>query len=132
MADKWTESGFAPAKHRIKGVQGNSRSVPIKVKATDLTGASARVEFRRNANGTPFLVFASSPTGTERPLTIVVTPAVGAVPVFSTITFNLLEADTRTIGELALWNLDITDSAGAINTFIVGEAVFSAEGYANG
>ncbi len=131
MAD-WTESGFVPAKHRLRGVQGNSRSVPIKIKATDLTGASARVEFRRTANGTPFLVFSSSPVGTERSLSIVVTPAAPPVAVYSTITFNLLEADTRAIGELALWNLDITDSAGAINTFIVGEAVFAAESAAYG
>ncbi len=132
MKNDWTESGFAPAKHRLRGVQGNSRSVSIKIKATDLTGASARVEFRRTGNGTPFLVFASNPTGTERPLSITITPAAPPVAVFSTITFNLLEGDTRAIGELALWNLDITDSAGAINTFIVGDAVFAAESAANG
>ena len=129
---KMTESGFIPAPHRILGVQGNTRTPQIKCKSIDLTGASARVEFRRTANGEPFLVFSSAPVLLERALTITVVPAVGSVPVHSIIQFTLTSADTRAIGELALWNLDITDSLGAVNTFIVGEAVFSAEGYASG
>lgn len=129
---KMTESGFIPAPHRILGVQGNTRTVSIKCKNTDLTGASARAEFRRTANGESFLVFSSAPVSPERSLTITVVPATVSVPVHSIIQFVLLPADTRAIGELALWNLDITDSLGAVNTFIVGEAVFSGEGYTNG
>jgi hypothetical protein len=129
---KMTESGFIPAPHRIRGVQGNTRTVSIKCKATDLTGAVARAEFRRTANGEPFLVFSSAPVLLERSLTITVVPATVSVPTHSIISFTLTDTDTRAIGELAIWNLDITDSLGAINTFIVGEAVFSAEGYSSG
>ncbi len=124
--------GLIPEPARMVGVQGNTRTVQIKCKSTDLTGASARAEFRRTANGEPFLVFSSAPVLPERTLTITVVPATVSVPVHSIIQFVLTSADTRAVGELALWNLDITDSLGAVNTYIVGEAVFSAEGYTSG
>lgn len=124
-----TVSGYKPAVHCIAGVQGNSWAESFTWKNHDFTGATIRFELRRVPNETPFMVYTNTPVSPEKALVVQVVPATLTIPVHSIVTIPFSSAETREIGQLALFNIDITDSLGFTTTHIVGEMILDAEGY---